>query len=150
MRPRVYDAYAEQKIDQRIGFIAFPIVNIVVWLVTGMLLARTTGAGIEQASNVATLRTAASWLPWVVNGLVLIWAAIFRWHIGVGYLVSCGGFLVTGVGLGLIGVVVSFVSVPLLALTGLLGLLVFLLLILVASIWFLLKMFGLLRRWWAI
>ncbi len=150
MRPRIYDSYAEQKIDERIGFIAFPIVNIVVWVVARMLLARTSGAGIDQASTVAGLRAASTWLPWVVNGLVLIWAAIFRWHIGVGYLVSCGGFLVTGVGLGLIGVVVSFVSVPLLALTGLIGLVVFLLLMLVASIWFLLKMFGLLRRWWAV
>jgi hypothetical protein len=150
MRPRVYDSYAEQKIDQRIGFIAFPIVNIIVWLVAGMLLAQTTGVGIDQASNVARLRAASTWLPWVVNGLVLVWAAIFRWHIGVGYLVSCGGFLATGVGLGLIGVIVSFVSVPLLALTGLIGLVVFLLLMLVASIWFLMKMLGLLRRWWAV
>ena len=150
MRPRVYDSYAEQKIDQRIGFVAFPIVNIVVWLIAGMLLAQTTGAGIDQAATVARLRAASTWLPWVANGFVLILLAIFRWHIAVGYLVSFGGFLVTGVGLGLIGVVVSFVSVPLLALTGLLGLLVFLLLVLAASIWFLLKMFGLLRRWWAI
>jgi hypothetical protein len=150
VRPRVYDSYADQKIDQRIGFIAFPIVNILVWLVAGMLLARTTGASVDQASNVATLRAAANWLPWIVNGLVLIWAAIFRWHIGVGYLVSLGGFLATGLGLGLLWVIVSFVSVPLLALAGLIGLVVFLLLMLAASIWFLLKMFGLLRRWWAI
>jgi hypothetical protein len=146
----VYDSYAEQKIDQRIGFIAFPIVNIVVWIIAGMLLAQTNGAGFDQAATVAKLRAASTWLPWVVNGFVLIVAAIFRWHVGVGYLVSIGGFLVTGVGLGLIGVVVSFVSVPLLALTGLLGLLVFLLLMLAASIWFLVKMFGLLRRWWAV
>jgi hypothetical protein len=115
-----------------------------------MLLAQTNGAGFDQAATVAKLRAASTWLPWAVNGFVLIVAAIFRWHVAVGYLVSLGGFLVTGVGLGLIGVVVSFVSVPLLALTGLIGLLVFLLVMLAASVWFLVKMFGLLRKWWAI
>jgi len=35
------------------------------------------------------------------------------------------------------------------ALTGMIGLVVFFLLVLAASIWFLVKMFGLLKRWWA-
>jgi len=30
MKPKVYESFAEQKIDQRIGLVAFLIVNIVV------------------------------------------------------------------------------------------------------------------------
>jgi hypothetical protein len=150
VRPRVYDSYAEQKIDQRIGFVAFPVINIAVWIIAGMLLAQTTGAGIDQAATVARLRAASTWLPWVTNGFVLIVAAIFRWHMAVGYLVSLGGFLVTGVGLGLISVVAYFVTAPLQALFDLGGLLFFLLLILVVGGWFLFKMFGVLRRWWTV
>jgi hypothetical protein len=148
LRPRVYDSYAEQKIDQRIGFIAFPIVNIIVWAAIRLLSAQLSS--LDVSPSAVRLRTTITLLPWVVNGLVLVWALIFRWHIGTGYLISFAGFAATGIGLGLITVVVIFTSAPLFATTGLIGLVLFLLLLFGSGLWFLYKMFGLLRRWWAI
>jgi hypothetical protein len=148
LRPRMYDSYAEQKIDQRIGFIAFPIVNIIVWAAIQLLSSQLNS--LDTSLGAMRLRTAITWLPWVVNGLVLLWALIFRWHIGTGYLISFAGFAVTGIGLGLITMLVIFASTPLFALTGLIGLILFLLLLFGSGLWFLYKMFGLLRRWWAV
>lgn len=150
MRPRTYDSYADQKRDQRIGFIVFPIVNVIVWAVTSFLWSQTTGLSLQEAARVAQLRTTANLLPWIVNGLILIWALIFRRHIAVGYLVSAAGFAIVGLGLGLISVVAYFVSAPVQALFDLIGFVFFLLLILVVGGWFLFKMFGVLKRWWAV
>jgi hypothetical protein len=86
----------------------------------------------------------------VANGLLLLWAAIFRRYIASGYLVCLGGILVVGTLLGLIGVVVFFLAVPLSALVGPIGDLIFILLALGLGIWLLLKVFPLLRNWWAI
>lgn len=148
MRPRVYDSYADQKRDQRVGFIAFPIVNILIWVVTNMLSQQISR--FDLSANAYSLRLAINYLPWVVNGVVLLWAFIFRQHVGVGYLVSFAGFAVTGIGLGLITMIAFFVTTPLLALTGLIGAVILLAVLLVAGIWFLVKMFGVLRNWWAI
>ena len=148
MRPRTYDSYADQKYDQRIGFIAFPIVNILIWVVITLLSQQISR--FDLSSSASGLRLAVTYMPWIVNGALLLWAFIFRQQIGVGYLVSFAGFAAAGIGLGLIGMVALFVSTPLLALTGLIGVVIFLGLLLVGGIWFLVKMLGLLRRWWAI
>ncbi len=148
LRPRVYDSYAEQKIDQRIGFIAFPIVNIIVWAAIQVLSQQVSS--LDTSPSAMRLRTIITLLPWVVNGLVLLWALIFRWHIGTGYLISFAGLAATGIGLGLITMLVIFASTPLFALTGYIGLILFLLLLVGSGLWFLYQMFGLLRRWWAI
>jgi len=148
LRPRVYDSYAELKVDQRIGFIAFPIVNIIVWVVIQLLSGQVSS--LDTSPSAVRLRATITLLPWVVNGLVLLWALIFRWHIGTGYLISFAGFAATGIGLGLITVVVIFASTPLFAMTGLIGLVIFLVLLIGSGLWFLFKMLGLLRRWWAI
>jgi hypothetical protein len=58
--------------------------------------------------------------------------------------------LVVGTILGLIGVVAFFLAIPLSALIGPLGDLTFLLLAHGGSIWFLVKVFPLLKSWWAI
>jgi len=148
LRPRVYDSYAEQKMDQRIGFIAFPIVNIIVWAIIQLLSGQVSS--LDTSPSAMRLRLTITLLPWVVNGLVLLWALIFRWHIGMGYLTSFAGLAITGIGLGLITMLVIFASTPLFALTGLIGLVLFLLLLIGSGLWFLYKMFGLLRRWWAV
>jgi hypothetical protein len=150
MRPKVYDTFAEQKIDQRIGFVAFLIVNVLVGLLTGLLSRWVDSITIEPTVRYPTLRLAIALLPWAVNGLLLLWAAIFRRYIAVGYLVSLAGVLVVGAVLGLIGVVSFFISVPVTALIEPLGTLVFLGLALAGSIWFILKVIPIFKGWWQI
>src|SRR5438128_91737 len=135
VRPRVYDSYVEQKRDQRIGFIAFPIVNLLVWITIVVLQQQIDS--LDVSANAVRIKLTITWLPWVVNGFFLLWALIFRWSIGTGYLVSFAGFTATAIGLGLIGVVVFFAVTPLLALTDLLGVVIFLFVVLAVSIWFL-------------
>ena len=148
MRPKVYATYAEQKLDQRIGFVLFPVVNIAIWLI--ILLLHNQIDPFDRSTNAAQLKVLISWLPWIVNGLVLIPTLIFRRSIGSGYLVSLAGFTVLGAGLGLISVVTTFVSVPLLAIAGDYGLGAFLLILLAGGIWFLWGMIRLLLRWWKV
>ena len=150
MKPKVYESFAQQKIDQRIGFVAFPIVNLVVWLLVWLLSSWVDSITIEPTVRHSNLRLAITLLPWVVNGLLLIWAAIFRRYIAGGYLVCLGGMLVVGAILGLIGVVAFFLAIPLSALIGPIGDLIFIVLALGGGIWFLLKIIPLLRNWWAI
>lgn len=145
---RVYDAYADEKRDQRIGFIAFPVVNLLVWGAATLLQGQVDH--FSASAETVQLKQTIAALPWAANALFLIAALIFRWHIGVGYLVSCGGWAVVAIGLGLLGVVAFFTTTPLMALTGLLGAGVFLLLLLALSGFFLWHMAQMLRRWWKI
>jgi hypothetical protein len=86
MKPKEYETFAEQKIDQRIGFVAFPIVNIVIGALVGLLSSWVDRITIEPTVRHPGLRLAIAALPWVVNGLLLLWAAIFRRSIASGYL----------------------------------------------------------------
>jgi hypothetical protein len=150
VKPKVYESFAQQKIDQRIGFVAFLVVNIVVGLLVGLLSSWVDSITIEPTVRHANLRLAIALLPWVVNGLLLIWALIFRRYIAVGYLVCLGGLLVVGTILGLIGVVAFFLAIPLSALVGPIGDLIFIVLALGGAIWFILKIIPLIRNWWEI
>lgn len=148
MRPRVYDSYAEQKVDERIGFILFPIVNLVAWVAAGLM--RGQISRFDLTAGAANMRTLVVVLPWLVNGLVLAWALIFRWHIGTGYLISLAWLGATGLGMGLLLELAYLFFSPLLALFGLIGLAVTLLVLLAILIWYLVKMIGVLRRWWRV
>ena len=150
MKPKIYETFAEQKIDQRIGFVAFPIVNAIVWLASWLLSRWVDSITIEPAVRHPNLRLAITLLPWVVNALVLLWAAIFRRYIASGYLVCLGGLLGVGTVLGLIGVISFFLSVPLTALAGPAGALFFMMLAIIASTWFMLKVVPMFRNWWKV
>jgi hypothetical protein len=148
VKPKVYETFAEQKIDQRIGFVAFPIVNAIVWVAVVLLSRWVDSITVEPTVRHPNLRLAIALLPWVVNGLVLLWAAIFRRYIASGYLVFLGGLLVVGMVLGLIGVVSFFLAVPLTALTGSAGALFFMMVAIITSTWFMLKVMPMFRNWW--
>lgn len=148
MRPKEYESYAEEKLDQRIGFLLCVIVNIIIWLTVEFL--RRQIDSLDLTPRATQLKLTITWLPWVVNLLILAYTLIFRRSVGTGYLVSFAGWTVVGVGLGLIGTVAFFASVPLLAVTGAIGFGVFLVLLAVGGLWFLWRMFRLLRRWWAV
>ena len=145
---RAYDSYAEQKYDQRIGFVAFPIVNIILWILTALISGQINP--FDKSAGAYSMRSTVVWLPWAVNALIVVGALIVRRHIAFGYLISLVGFAMVFVGLGLISVVAYFVSAPLQALFDLGGFLFFLLLIVVVGGWFLFKMFRVLKRWWAV
>ena len=148
MKPKEYETFAEQKIDQRIGFVAFPIVNAIVWLAVVLLTGWVDSITVEPTVRHPNLRLAIALLPWVVNGLVLLWAVVFRRYIASGYLVCLGGLLVVGTVLGLIAVVSFFLAVPLTALAGPAGALIFMMLAIIASTWFMLKVMPMFRNWW--
>ena len=124
--------------------------NSVVWLLVWRLSSWVDSITIEPTVRHPNLRLAIILLPWVVNLLLLLWAAIFRRYIASGYLVCLGAALVVGAILGLIGVVAFFLAIPLSALIGPIGDLMFILLALGGSIWFILKIIPLLKHWWAI
>jgi hypothetical protein len=120
MRRKVYADSYERKRDQRIGAVAFIVVNVIVYLVYQWL----AGPTYEGSSRIihASPPLAALLLPWVVNGAVLAWAFLLRPHIGVGYIISFGAILVASVILGAILVascVISLVvGLPLMAALG--------------------------------
>jgi hypothetical protein len=150
MKPKTYDSFAQQKLDQRIGFVAFLIVNIVVGVLVWLLSSWVDSRTIEPMVRYPNLRLTITLLPWLVNGLLLIWALIFRRYIAFGYLVCMGGLLVVGAILGLIGVVAFFLAIPLSALVGPIGDLIFIALALGGGIWFIVKVIPILRSWWEI
>jgi len=82
MKPKVYETFAQQKIDQRIGFAAFPIVNIVVGLVVWLLSGWVDSITIEPAVRHPNLRLAIALLPWVANGLLLLVVWVIRLKLG--------------------------------------------------------------------
>jgi hypothetical protein len=150
MKPKRYESFAQQKIDQRIGFVAFLVVNLVVGLLVGLLSSWADSITVEPNVRHPNLRLAIMVLPWVVNAVLLIWALIFRRYIAAGYLVCMAGLLVVGVILGLIGVVAFFLAIPLSALIGPIGDLIFIVLALGGGIWFIVKVIPILRNWWEI
>lgn len=74
MKRKIYTTPRERKIDQLIGFGAFPIVNLAVWFIS-VSWAEQTPESLYP-----------SLLPWVVNAAVLVVTFIFRPQLGVGYL----------------------------------------------------------------
>lgn len=86
MKRKVYMTARERRIDQIIGFVAFPMVNAVVWA-ANWSLARI--APVLHAPY-DLIQVYFSLLPWIVNGLLLVLAFLFRPHIGIGYL-ACAG-----------------------------------------------------------
>ncbi len=157
MRRKVYADSYERKRDQRIGAIAFVVVNVIVYLVYQWL----AGPTYEGSSRIihANPPLAALLLPWVVNGAVLAWAFLFRPQLGVGYITSFGAILVACMGLLAIFVASCVVLFPLAALimpavgnnssaTGLLLSLAWIVLLVGGSIWFLIFGFNIVSKWW--
>jgi hypothetical protein len=113
MKRKVYTTERERKTDQIIGFAAFPLVNAALWFVMDRLLVDRVWANV-------------SLLPWIVNGLVLTLAFLFRPQMGIGY-VACIGLVCIPIVPGLVCVAACFVAVAVKEPWGpVIGLLVFL------------------------
>jgi len=110
MKRQVYTTDRERKSDQLLGAIAFPVVNLILLLITLLLRARAVESlgsfGYDPVSIGILL------LPWVVNGLVLTLAFLFRPQIGVGYLASIALIIVASVVLGAWLVGACIISLP--------------------------------------
>ena len=77
--------------DQIIGFLAFPLVNVPLWIISQ--------------------RVDSSALPWLVNGIVLALAFLFRPQFGVGYIAFIGIAITVVTVLSVLFVAACFVSI---------------------------------------
>ena len=77
--------------DQIIGFLAFPLVNVPLWIISQ--------------------RIDSSALPWLVNGIVLALAFLFRPQFGVGYIAFIGIAITVVTVLSVLFVAACFVSI---------------------------------------
>jgi hypothetical protein len=89
MKRKVYTTARERKIDQIIGFVACPLLNVP--LLAANWLMPLAGDALHVPTQAAQVfQVCASLLPWIVNGLVLVLAFLFRPHIGIGYMAAIG------------------------------------------------------------
>src|SRR5262245_66151830 len=110
MKRKKYTSFYERKCDQRIGAVAFVVVNVIVWLVYQWLIA-STYIGNSQIIRQQT-PLAVQLMPWVVNGVFLLWVFIFRPQIGVGYIVAFAAILFAGMMLATLVISSCIVSLP--------------------------------------
>jgi hypothetical protein len=156
MRRKVYADSYERKRDQRIGAIAFVVVNVIIYLAYRWLM-RPTYEGSSRIIHVQ-VPIAVQLMPWVVNGAVLVWAFLFRPQLGVGYITSFGAILVACMGLLAIFVASCVVLIPLAIILpqaagrdggATLAGIIWIGLLLAGSIWFLVFGFRIASKWWS-
>lgn len=91
--------------DQIIGFLAFPLVNVPLGIISQRM---------------------ESWaLPWIVNGIVLALAFLFRPQFGVGYIAFIGIAIIVVTVLSIVFVAACFVSILSAAVIGPLAIVLF-------------------------
>ena len=78
MKRKIYTTRREQMTDQIIGFLAFPLVNVPLWIIYWLI-------PLWVDSQLLAMVVVA--LPWLVNGIVLILALLWRPWLAIGYLV---------------------------------------------------------------
>ena len=112
MKRKVYASSRERKADQIKGFWAFPIVNVPLWIISQMIDAQLPmRITTTDPSNLVQVRVLASALPWLVNGIVLALAFLFRPQFGVGYIAFIAIAITMGISLSVIFVAACFVSI---------------------------------------
>jgi hypothetical protein len=98
LKRKAYATAQERNLDQIIGMVTFPVVNVLVAILTYFW------------SQYGFSKEYSMLLPWVVNGLILISTLIFRPHIGVGYIKSFFATIAMGIILGCWFIVACFAS----------------------------------------
>src|SRR5262245_29055249 len=72
-------------LEQWAGFLAFPLINAVVWV--GLAAMQDQITRLPPASSEANfLKIVGLLLPWVINGAAVVAAFFFSRYIGIGYL----------------------------------------------------------------
>jgi hypothetical protein len=82
MKRKVYTTKRERIIDQLIGFLAFPLVNVPLGIILWIIPQTTI---LSRTSDPSLLLMLISALPWLVNGIVIVLAFLLRPQLGVGY-----------------------------------------------------------------
>ncbi len=153
MKRKNYTTARKRKIDQIIGFAAFPLVNIVLWLVANSLARRVATASLELSYDEA--RTYLLLFAWSTNAIVLLLAFVFRPQFGVGYIVSIGVAMCMPLVLGVLFVTACFTTGVLTAGShdygrgsGAAALCMFGGLMLVGAVWLSWRAYTWIVRWW--
>ena len=121
MKRKVYATRRERMTDQIIGFLAFPLVNVPLGIIFWMISQRID----------SQLPTLVSALPWLVNGIVLVLAALLRPELAMGYVAFIAIAITASTALSVLFVAACFVVIPLALVIGDLANWVFVLLMLV-------------------
>ena len=109
MKRKVYTTRRERMIDQIIGFLAFPLVNVPLGIV---LLT------ISERIDSQLLAALVSALPWLVNGIVLVLAVLLRPEFAIGYVTFIGAAVAVVTALSVVVVAACFVIIPLAPVLG--------------------------------
>ncbi len=110
MKRKVYVTDQERRADQIKGFLAFPIVNGLLWIILQLLYAISpTEVPAANESVFVLARWLIFVLPWLVNGSVLALAFVFRSQFAIGYIAFIGIALAVVVGLSMLFVAACFV-----------------------------------------
>jgi WD40 repeat protein len=76
---QVYTTDQERKSDRRRGCIALPLVNGTLWVIALIVNQELTWIAVEHLFCL---------MAWPVNGIILVWAFLFRPEVGTGYISS--------------------------------------------------------------
>ena len=129
MKRKEYVTRRERMVDQIIGFWAFPLVNVVVWIIS------------QRIDSLA--------LPWLVNIIVLILAYLFRPEFGIGYITFIAVALIVVTASSALFVAACFVSILSAAVLGDLAVLLFAILMLVGLSGLARFAIDVFRNWWS-
>ncbi|HLA08462.1 MAG TPA: hypothetical protein VJ022_13520, partial [Anaerolineales bacterium] len=121
MKRKFYATSRERKADQIKGFLAFPLVNvplgIILWMILQMIdwmrySQRIDSQELTWVSDLPWLviRELVSTLPWLVNGIVLVLAFLFRPEFGVGYVAFIAIAITASTALSVLFVAACFVT----------------------------------------
>ena len=112
MKRKVYATSHERKADQIKGFWAFPIVNVPLWIISQVIYSQLPmRAATMELSSFVPVRALISALPWLVNGVMLVLAFLFRPQFGVGYIAFIAIAITVVIALSVLFVAACFVSV---------------------------------------
>ncbi len=112
MKRKVYVTARERKADQLKGFLAFPIVNVPLWIILQFIFSQmSTHRATTDLSSFALVRDLILALPWLINGSVLALAFVFRPQFGVGYVAFIAIAVTVSMALSVLFVAACFVSI---------------------------------------
>ena len=101
MKRKIYATRRERMTYQVIGFLAFPLLNVPLWIILSI---------ISQMASSLWLTILLSAVPWLVNGIVIVLALLFHPEFGVGYVVFIGAAVAVATALGVVFVAACFVT----------------------------------------
>jgi EamA domain-containing membrane protein RarD len=102
MKRKVYATRRERMIDQILGFLVFPLVNvslgITLWIISQMI----SSLWWFELSSV---------LPWLVNGIIIVLALLWRPEFAMGYIAFFGVAVTVVTLLGVLFLAACFVTI---------------------------------------